>query len=101
MVCCLALTTIQTTMPQTLRKKADMASFFIERGINRHVDLRPMGIFSGVLTHMLDFLVSVRGLLDSRESLVIHCICGDSGETFDVDGQESSEVRSRSLEISE
>jgi hypothetical protein len=37
-------------------------------------------------------LVSVRG---------IHCICGDSGETFDVDGQESSEVRSRSLEISE
>jgi AI-2E family transporter len=46
-------------------------------------------------------LVSVRGLLDSRESLVIHCICGDSGETFDVDGQESSEVRSRSLEISE
>jgi hypothetical protein len=37
-------------------------------------------------------LVSVRGLLDSRESLVIHCICGDSGETFDVDGQESSEV---------
>jgi transposase len=24
--------------------------------------------------------VSVRGLLDSRESLVIHCICGDSGK---------------------
>src|SRR5271170_439237 len=44
-------------------------------------------------------LVSVRGFLDSRESLVIHCICGDSGETFDVDGQESSEVRSRSLDV--